>query len=115
MPRALLCGRDNLTKKEGIHILWRAYVQFTILFVDEQKLAAAELELADIFVVADAVTTPYQAVVQAGVEKDDLTIVFGIGGVGGYAVQVARAFGATVIAIDVDQTKLDKMASMAPV
>lgn len=78
--------------------------------VDEKKLAAAGFELADISVVADAVTTPYQAVVQAEVAKGDLAIVVGIGGVGSYAVQVANAFGATVIAIDVDQAKLDNMA-----
>ena len=77
--------------------------------VDEQRLAAAGLELADVSVVADAVTTPYQAVSQAEVEPGDLAIVVGIGGVGGHAVQVAKAFGATVVAIDVDQTKLDTM------
>jgi 6-hydroxycyclohex-1-ene-1-carbonyl-CoA dehydrogenase len=37
--------------------------------------------------------------------------VIGIGGVGGYAVQIAHAMGATVVAIDVDQDKLDNMAS----
>lgn len=79
--------------------------------VDEQKLQAANLTLADVSVVADAVTTPYQAAVQAEVMPGDLAIVVGIGGVGGHAVQVARAMGATVVAIDVDQAKLDNMAN----
>ena len=79
--------------------------------VDEAKLSAAGFELADISVVADAVTTPYQAVVQAEVQQGDLAIVIGIGGVGGYAVQIAHAMGATVVAIDVDQAKLDNMAN----
>ncbi|MCM2358744.1 MAG: 6-hydroxycyclohex-1-ene-1-carbonyl-CoA dehydrogenase [Geobacteraceae bacterium] len=78
--------------------------------VDEERLKASGLKLADISVVADAVTTPYQAVVQAEVCVGDLAIVVGIGGVGGYAVQIAKAFGATVVALDVDQVKLDKMA-----
>lgn len=78
--------------------------------VDEGRLAAAGLELADISVVADAVTTPYQAVTQAGVQAGDFAVVVGVGGVGGYAVQIARAFGATVVALDVDQAKLDQMA-----
>jgi 6-hydroxycyclohex-1-ene-1-carbonyl-CoA dehydrogenase len=78
--------------------------------VDEARLAAAGLQLADVSVVADAVTTPYQAVVQAGVEAGDLAIVIGVGGVGGYAVQIARAFGAEVVAIDVDAVKLEQMA-----
>jgi 6-hydroxycyclohex-1-ene-1-carbonyl-CoA dehydrogenase len=78
--------------------------------VDEQRLKAAGLELADVSVVADAVTTPYQAVHQAGVTPGSLAIVIGVGGVGGYCVQMAKAFGATVVAIDIDQAKLDAIA-----
>lgn len=78
--------------------------------VDDQRLAAAGLELADVSVVADAVTTPYQAVSQAQVRPGSLAVVIGVGGVGGYCVQIARAFGATVVAIDIDQDKLDAMA-----
>ncbi len=78
--------------------------------VDETRLAAAGLELADVSVVADAVTTPYQAVHQAGVTPGSLAIVIGVGGVGGYCVQMAKAFGATVVAIDIDQDKLDAIA-----
>jgi len=80
-----------------------------LCLVDEQKLKAGGFELADISVVADAVTTPYQAAFQAEVKPGDLAIVVGIGGVGGHAVQIAHAMGATVVAIDVDQTKLDNM------
>jgi 6-hydroxycyclohex-1-ene-1-carbonyl-CoA dehydrogenase len=81
-----------------------------LCLVDEKRLAAAGLQLADVSVVADAVTTPYQAVTQAELRAGDLAIVVGVGGVGGHAVQIARAFGATVVALDVDQTKLDTMA-----
>lgn len=76
--------------------------------IDEAKLAAAGLSLPDVAVIADALTTPYQACVQADINEGDLAIVIGIGGVGGYAVQIARAMGATVIAIDVDEEKLAK-------
>jgi len=78
--------------------------------VDEARLAARGLSLADVSVVADAVTTPYQAVVRAGVTKGSVAIVVGTGGVGGYSAQIARAFGATVIAIDVDPVKLAAIA-----
>ena len=77
--------------------------------VDEHRLAAARIDLADLSVIADAVTTPYQAVVQAGVTRGDLVIVNGVGGVGGYAAQVAAAFGAVVVAIDVHDEKLSAM------
>lgn len=79
--------------------------------VDTQRLAAAGLTLPQVSVVADALTTPYQAVRRAGVEPGCVAIVIGVGGVGGYCVQVARAFGAQVVAIDVDDAKL---AAIAP-
>jgi 6-hydroxycyclohex-1-ene-1-carbonyl-CoA dehydrogenase len=78
--------------------------------VDEARLARAGLALADVSIVADALTTPYQAVQRAGVAPGSLAVVVGVGGVGGYCVQVARAFGATVVAIDVDDAKLAAIA-----
>src|SRR5512147_461592 len=74
--------------------------------VDEARLARAGLTLAEVSIVADALTTPYQAVRRAGVAPGSLAVVVGVGGVGGYCVQVARAFGAKVVAIDVDDAKL---------
>ena len=74
--------------------------------VDRGRLARAGLTLADVAIVADAVTTPYQAVRRAGVHPGGLAIVVGVGGVGGFCVQIARAFGATVVAIDVDPGRL---------
>ncbi len=78
--------------------------------VDDARLAASGLGLADLAVVADAMTTPFQAATRAGVKSGDLVIVVGVGGVGGYAVQIADALGAIVIAIDVDAEKLGVMA-----
>lgn len=79
--------------------------------VDEARLAATGIDLADLSVIADAVTTPYQAVVQAGVSPGDLVVVNGVGGVGGYAAQIAAVMGGTVVAIDVNDDKLAAVAS----
>ena len=57
--------------------------------VDEDRLREAGLTLSDISVVADAFTTPYQAVVQAGLRPGDLAVVLGTGGVGSACVQIA--------------------------
>lgn len=57
-------------------------------------------------VVADAVTTPYEAVTRANVGANDLVVVVGAGGIGGFAVQIAAAFGASVVAIDIDDARL---------
>jgi 6-hydroxycyclohex-1-ene-1-carbonyl-CoA dehydrogenase len=78
--------------------------------VDEARLARAGLTLAEVSIVADALTTPYQAVRRADVTRGSLAIVVGAGGVGGYCVQVAHAFGATVVAIDIDDAKLAAVA-----
>ncbi|MBI5718869.1 MAG: 6-hydroxycyclohex-1-ene-1-carbonyl-CoA dehydrogenase [Burkholderiales bacterium] len=77
--------------------------------VDERRLDAAGLTLAQVSIVADALTTPYQAVQRAGVAPGDVAIVIGVGGVGGYCAQIARAAGAEVVAIDVDARKLDAL------
>ena len=57
-------------------------------------------------VVADAVTTPFEAVERAGVGVNDLAIFVGVGGVGAFGVQIAAARGAAVVAIDIDDDRL---------
>jgi 6-hydroxycyclohex-1-ene-1-carbonyl-CoA dehydrogenase len=66
-------------------------------------------DLAELSVIADAVTTPYMAIQRAGVKQGDLCICIGVGGVGGYGVQIAAALGARVVAIDIDDGRLEKM------
>ncbi len=66
-------------------------------------------DLADLSVVADAVTTPLQAVRRAGVTEGDYVVVVGTGGLGTYACQIAAASGATVVAIDIDDARLDPL------
>jgi 6-hydroxycyclohex-1-ene-1-carbonyl-CoA dehydrogenase len=63
-------------------------------------------ELGQLSVIADAITTPYQALLRSGLEAGDLAIVIGTGGVGLYMLQHARNAGAKVIAIDIDEAKL---------
>ncbi len=57
-------------------------------------------------VVADAVSTPFEALHRAEVAPGDLVIFVGVGGVGGFGVQIAHALGAKVVAIDVDDERL---------
>lgn len=69
------------------------------------------VELADLSVIADAVSTPYQAVVHAGLRSGDLAVFVGAGGVGGFGVQVAAALGAAVVAIEPDAGRRAKVAA----
>lgn len=57
-------------------------------------------------VVADAVSTAYEAVGKSGLAEGDFAVVVGAGGVGSFAVQVASALEARVLAIDVDPDRL---------
>ncbi|MDH3271514.1 MAG: 6-hydroxycyclohex-1-ene-1-carbonyl-CoA dehydrogenase [Gemmatimonadota bacterium] len=63
-------------------------------------------DLAELSVIADAVTTPYQAVKRSGLRAGDLAIVVGVGGVGTHCVQIAAAVGARTVAIDVEPSAL---------
>ena len=71
------------------------------------------VSLAELSVVADALTTPYQAIKESGLTELDTAIFVGIGGVGGFGVQIAKAMGALVLAVDVDPEKLEAIAPYA--
>lgn len=68
--------------------------------------------LADLCVIADAITTPYQAMLRANVSPGDLALIVGVGGIGTYAVQLAHALGAAVAAIDVDAGKRQRAGEL---
>lgn len=69
--------------------------------------APAGFPLDELSVVADAVSTAYQAAARAGLAAGDLAVVVGAGGVGGFLVQIARALGARVVACDVRAEALE--------
>jgi 6-hydroxycyclohex-1-ene-1-carbonyl-CoA dehydrogenase len=62
-------------------------------------------------VVADAVSTAYQAIRRADLQAGDAALVVGGGGVGGFVVQIARALGARVALCDVAPDRLAVMAT----
>ncbi len=51
--------------------------------------------------------TSYRALKISGARVGDTVAVWGVGGLGHYAVQIAKAMGARVIAVDIAQSKLD--------
>jgi 6-hydroxycyclohex-1-ene-1-carbonyl-CoA dehydrogenase len=80
------------------------------LSTETEPLGNSAATLVELSVVADAVTTPYQAVLRSEVAEGDVAIFVGVGGVGGFGVQIARALGATVVAVDIDAKRLERMA-----
>jgi 6-hydroxycyclohex-1-ene-1-carbonyl-CoA dehydrogenase len=67
----------------------------------------ASVDFRHLSVVADAVSTAYQAVRRANLKEGEAALIVGAGGVGGYAIQIAKALGAKVVAIDVSDAKLE--------
>jgi len=66
--------------------------------------------LRELSVIADAVTTPYQAIKNSGLKAGELAIFIGVGGIGGFGVQIAKARGASVVAVDIDERRLQRMS-----
>ena len=67
----------------------------------------AGVSLEALSVVADAVTTPFEAIRRSGLKAGEVAVIVGAGGIGGFGVQIAAAVGAKVIAIDVDNERLE--------
>lgn len=63
--------------------------------------------LRHLAVVADAVSTAFQAVARSGLASGGLAIVVGLGGVGTFAAQLAAEAGAAVVGLDVDARRLE--------
>ena len=76
-----------------------------LCLVPEQALEHHSLE--KLAVIADAISTPYQVVKKSELQSGDFAIVIGVGGVGIYGAQIAKIFGARVLAIDVSDEKLE--------
>jgi 6-hydroxycyclohex-1-ene-1-carbonyl-CoA dehydrogenase len=62
--------------------------------------------LAELSVIADAISTPYQVIKKSELVQGDLAIVIGVGGVGVYGALIAKIMGAKVLAIDISDEKL---------
>ncbi len=114
-------GRENICHKmimfgnniDGAFAEYIAVSQHTLFALPD------ELPLVESSIIADAITTPYQAVVNRGkVKPGDSVAVFGCGGIGLNVVQMATAAGGQVIAVDILDKKLEwakKMGATATI
>ncbi|HET9315683.1 MAG TPA: 6-hydroxycyclohex-1-ene-1-carbonyl-CoA dehydrogenase [Vicinamibacteria bacterium] len=114
--RASICGNqvfpgNHLHGGFATHLRVPAAGLCPVPDLRDPALNPAGLDLATLSVIADAVSTPYQAVVRSGLAGGDVAVFVGVGGVGGFGVQIAASLGARVIAIDVSQERLDLMSA----
>lgn len=118
IPAVLTCGscvscrsgRENICSRMvmlGNHIDG-AYAELIAVPGKDVVLLPADLPLEEASIIADAVSTPYHAVKnRAKVRPGETVAVFGCGGVGMNAIQLATAAGASVIAVDKVAKKLE--------
>jgi 6-hydroxycyclohex-1-ene-1-carbonyl-CoA dehydrogenase len=125
IPAVLPCGECELCKGGRSNICRRQRMpgndfnggfashitvpgRFLCLLPDDM----GKFKVSQISVIADAVTTPYQSLLRSNLKKGDLAVVIGVGGIGIYMAQLAKDAGATVIAIDIDDAKLEKAVEL---
>jgi 6-hydroxycyclohex-1-ene-1-carbonyl-CoA dehydrogenase len=117
IPAVLTCGkcaycrmgRENICANMtmlGNHIDG-AYAEYVAVPAKDLLELPASLPLEEASIIADATSTPYHAVKnRARVQPGDSVVIFGCGGVGINAVQLAAAAGGYVIAVDINDRKL---------
>ncbi|MBZ0187649.1 MAG: zinc-binding dehydrogenase [Candidatus Obscuribacterales bacterium] len=117
LPAVVTCGKCRLCRigKENIcqnmvmfgNHVHGSYAEFVVAKAKDVFRLPDSLPLEEAAIIADAISTPFHAVVNRGrVRPGDTVVVFGCGGVGINAVQVAAACGAYVIAVDIADRKL---------
>ncbi len=84
-----------------------AYAEYAVASADYVVPVPDAVSSFDAAPLTCAGVTTYKAVKMSGARSSDLVAVFGIGGLGHLAVQYARIAGAEVVAVDVEDDKLD--------
>ena len=121
IPAVLPCGECELCKKGRGNICRKQLMpgnDFDGGFASHIKVPYKYLcpvpdnvlekySLAQLAVIADAVTTPYQVIKKTDLGEGDFAIIIGAGGIGIYGVLLSKIFDAKVLAIDINDDKLN--------
>ncbi|MFQ6081013.1 MAG: alcohol dehydrogenase catalytic domain-containing protein [Candidatus Bathyarchaeia archaeon] len=84
-----------------------AYAEYIGVPAKDLIFLPPEIPLEEASIISDAMSTPYHAIKnRAEIRPGDSVIIYGCGGVGLNAVQIAAASGASVIAVDIVDEKL---------
>lgn len=108
--RACRSGRENICER-GIMLgnnVDGGYAEYIVVPARDVFDLPDEIPLVEGSIIADALTTPYHAVVNRGeVRPGDRVVVVGCGGIGLNVVQMAAALGGRVVAVDIAGAKLE--------
>ena len=117
------CGRCRSCKAGRVNVclgVKRMGVEFNGAFAEKVVLASRSVipvleddDPSAVAVLTDAVATPYHALVRvARARAGETVVVFGIGGLGSNAVQVASYLGCRVIAVSRSKANLDRASRL---
>ncbi|VAX42862.1 Alcohol dehydrogenase [hydrothermal vent metagenome] len=118
IPAVLTCGKCKFCRMGRENICTDmmmlgnhfdgAYAEYVAVPAKDVLDLPEAIPLAEASIIADALSTPYHAVKnRAKVRPGDTVVIFGCGGVGINAVQLATQAGAYVIAVDLSAKKLE--------
>lgn len=82
------------------------FSEYAILKADWVTPIPDSLDITEAAPLLCAGVAAYSAVRKAKLEPGELAVVFGAGGLGSYAIQMAKNYGAKVMAVDVSEEKL---------
>lgn len=117
IPPVLTCGscyncrigRENLCRNIVMigNSIDGAYAEYTKIPAKDLIKLPTEIPLEEASIISDAMSTPFHALKnRANLRPGDSVVIYGVGGVGLNAVQIATALGAFVIAVDKVEEKL---------
>ena len=117
IPAVLTCGKCENCRRGRENICAQmmmvgnningGYAEFIVVPAKDLIPLPKQLNLENCSIIADALSTPYHAVVNRGeIKPGQVVSVFGCGGVGINVVQFAALAGAKVIAVDLSDEKL---------
>lgn len=104
-------GRQNLCRELSIPGVDADGAQAEYALADPRFLTPipSTVPFEQAAILTDAVATPYHALKRAGVSEGVSVAIFGLGGLGMHAVQLARLAGADlVIGVDLDEVNLQR-------
>jgi 6-hydroxycyclohex-1-ene-1-carbonyl-CoA dehydrogenase len=123
LPAVFPCGRCEMCQRGRGNIcsdlrmfgnnVPGAYAEFVVAPAAYCIPMPDDIPLEEGAIIADAISTPFHAVKnRARVQPGDTVVVVGCGGLGMNVLQCALAFGATVVAVDANDAKLDMARSL---